>query len=115
MAKCLERKKKKDRFLEAIEADNKDAIPVIYIGDKKVQYPVLSPDGRHVTLRLVTESKDSEQTIVPDYVTETGFTMELNTRPKVGYPQDYFEFAFVALEKDSLITSIQPAYPELMI
>lgn len=98
-------RKRKDlleRSKEAREADTPNAPPKFYIGDKTVQAQTLSPDGRFVTLRLL-EKQNSQRTIVPNYVTDTGFTRDLNARPKVGNPQRLSKFAFVDLQRDTLI------------
>ncbi|MFQ5637658.1 MAG: prolyl oligopeptidase family serine peptidase [bacterium] len=98
-----ERKERSDRQKDARRAENPNAPPKIYVGDKTVQNLRLSPDGRYVTVRLL--AKDTgKRTIVPNYVTETGFTQNLNARPKVGAPPRATEFAFVDLVRDTLIT-----------
>jgi len=81
-----ERKERRQRSREARQAENPDAPPKIYIESKDVQSPSLSPDGRFVTFRLVAKDK-SKRTKVPDFVTGTGFTKDLDARPKVGQPQ----------------------------
>ncbi len=97
-----ERKERRQRSKEARQAENPTAPPKIYIESKEVQSPALSPDGRFVTFRLVAKDK-SKRTIVPDYVTETGFTEDLNARSKVGQPQRASQFAFYDLKADTLI------------
>ncbi|MCH7677556.1 S9 family peptidase [candidate division KSB1 bacterium] len=97
-----ERKERRQRSREARQAENPDAPPKIYIESKDVQSPSLSPDGRFVTFRLVAKDK-SKRTKVPDFVTETGFTKDLDARPKVGHPQRASQFAFYDLKEDTLI------------
>lgn len=62
----------------------------IYIGDKRLFGLDISPDMNFVVYRLL-KSANSKNTIVPDYVTESGYTKDLNTRSKVGGPQSDFE------------------------
>lgn len=44
----------------------------------------ISPDLRFVTYRVTTLPSGNKNTIVPNYVTESGYTENLNTRTKVG-------------------------------
>jgi dipeptidyl aminopeptidase/acylaminoacyl peptidase len=44
----------------------------------------ISPDGRYVTYRLIRPANSARNTIVPNYVTESGFTEEIPARTKVG-------------------------------
>jgi len=46
-----------------------------------------SPDGRHVLVTTVTPVADAQNTIVPNYVSTSGFTESLNARTKVGDAQ----------------------------
>jgi len=62
----------------------------IYIGDKRLFGLDISPDMNYVVYRLFSSST-SKNTVVPDYVTESGYTTDLNTRSKVGGPQNGFE------------------------
>lgn len=58
----------------------------IYIGDKYLLDISISPNLDYVLYRLYNPAKD-KNTIVPDFVTKSGYTTDLNTRPKVGSPQ----------------------------
>ena len=51
---------------------------------KRIQAPTLSPGGKWVTFVLVEPYKDSKPTVVPRYVTESGFTETPAGRTKVG-------------------------------
>jgi dipeptidyl aminopeptidase/acylaminoacyl peptidase len=82
-----DRKKKKDArdaFLKS-NRDLTDTIKTIGIGDKNMQGLQISPDGRFVTYRL-SQPANGKNTIVPDYVTESGFTADIPGRTKVGAP-----------------------------
>ena len=87
-----ERKEKK----EATDAYNKRLTPKelrsIDIGDRILQGLTISPDGRFVSYRLAKTSPDAKATIVPNYVTESGFTSDIRGRTKVGEPQSNSEF-----------------------
>lgn len=51
---------------------------------KEARSPFLSPDGKCVVFTLVEPAKDVKSTIVPRYVTESGFVEAPPSRPKVG-------------------------------
>jgi dipeptidyl aminopeptidase/acylaminoacyl peptidase len=58
----------------------------IYIGDKRLRGADITPDLNYVVYNLYTSPND-KNTIVPSYVTQSGYTTDLNTRSKVGSPQ----------------------------
>ncbi len=78
-----ERKEKR----EATEAYRKvmepDKMREIKISGKSISGMNISPDGRYVSYRL-SRMNSGKRTIVPDYVTESGYTEDLNSRQKVG-------------------------------
>lgn len=47
---------------------------------------VISPDGRYITYRLLDQPARGRQTIVPAFVTESGYTTDIPGRTKVGEP-----------------------------
>ena len=102
IAVLRERKAARDRGRLAREAAKPDAATVIYIEDREVRDPMLTPDQKYVTLRLEERDK-SRDTRVPNYVTDSGFTDDLEARSKVGAPPTPSQFAFVDLERDTLI------------
>ncbi|MCO4821230.1 MAG: S9 family peptidase [Flavobacteriaceae bacterium] len=71
----------------------------IYLGDKNIFGIVVSPDLNYVVYRLYTSASE-ERTIVPDYVTESGYTKDLNARSKVGGPQNGYESWILNLNTD---------------
>ncbi|RFM30290.1 S9 family peptidase [Deminuibacter soli] len=107
-----ERKQKKDAkeaFLNA-EKDN-DTLRVISIGDKNVSNIQVSPTARFITYRLVQPPKDAKNTMVPDYVTESGFTTDIPGRTKVGAPLGKYEFYVFDTEKDTVIQVLTDSLP----
>ena len=60
------------------------AIRQINIGDDFMAGLTVSPDGKYVSYRLITQAVGNKNTIVPNYVTASGYTEDLNTRTKVG-------------------------------
>ncbi len=96
------RKERRDRRRKARE-QIKSGPSTIYVGKASVQIPRLSPDGKYITLRLFERNPNAKRTLVPNYVTESGFTETIPARTKVGAPQGTSKFAFVDLERDTLI------------
>ena len=94
----------KDRKLDSAEA--KLAQPArlkeIVYGDKRVTSVKASPDGRYITYRLVQPPQGAEKTIVPNYVTASGFTEDIPNRTKVGAPQATSVSYIFDTERDSV-------------
>ncbi|MFT5215127.1 MAG: dipeptidyl aminopeptidase/acylaminoacyl peptidase [Glaciecola sp.] len=87
----LEKRKGEDKAKTDRREQTKLERPeTIYLGDKNIFGLNVSPDLNYVTYRLYAPSK-SKNTVVPDYVTESGYTTDLSTRSKVGGPQNGFE------------------------
>src|SRR5690606_27911869 len=72
----------------------------IYIDDKSVSEVKLSPDERFVTYKLVNRPKNAKVAIVPNYVTASGYTEDINTRTKVGDARMGSEFYVYNIQKD---------------
>ncbi|MCF4970766.1 S9 family peptidase, partial [Nostoc sp. CMAA1605] len=77
---------------------------VINIEDKNMTGLGISPDGRFVSYRLFRFGNSGKTTIVPSYVTETGFTTDIPGRTKVGNPQTNSEMYIYDRERDTLYT-----------
>ena len=79
-----ERKEKR----EATDAANKAARPkelrAISLEDRILQGVTIDPTGRYITYVLTRPATGNKTTIVPSYVTETGFTTDIPARTKVG-------------------------------
>ncbi|WP_220036200.1 hypothetical protein, partial [Modestobacter versicolor] len=72
--------------------------------------------GRFVTYRLYQAPTNSKSTIVPDYVTESGFTTDIPARTKVGEPLGRYEFYVFDKTKDKLLRVVidSAAIPGIM-
>lgn len=82
------RQRKEDREAsEGYRRAQREAVEplAIYTEDKNVSALQLSANGRYISYRL-SANAGGKATIVPSYVTESGFTTDLNTRTKVGSP-----------------------------
>lgn len=74
----------------------------IYLDDKNLDNIRISPDGKFVTYRL-SKSPNAKSTIVPNYVTESGFTEDISARTKVGANQTAYEFFVYDLNRDTVL------------
>jgi dipeptidyl aminopeptidase/acylaminoacyl peptidase len=97
------RKKKKDLSDSINKAHEPRPLKPIYIDEKTVTSLVISPDGRFITYRLFKKPADVKNTIVPSYVTETGFTRDIPARSKVGAPSPVYSSYVFDTQKDTVI------------
>ncbi|MCA1634962.1 MAG: prolyl oligopeptidase family serine peptidase [Acidobacteria bacterium] len=58
----------------------------------------LSPDGAYVIANVGEQAPGAKATIVPNYVTETAYTEDINSRTKVGDAQGRTRMAVVSVE-----------------
>ncbi|MEX2472150.1 MAG: prolyl oligopeptidase family serine peptidase [Gemmatimonadota bacterium] len=75
-----------DSIQELVEAG--EPAPVHLESDEEVDELVPSRDGARVLVRTETPPEDELETMVPDWVTEDGYTTPLEVRTKVGDAQD---------------------------
>lgn len=83
------------------KADSPRRPKEIYIGEKTVDNIVLSPDERYVSYRMMTRPRNAKVAIVPDFVTSSGYTEDINTRTKVGDAQATFESFVYDIRRDT--------------
>jgi len=88
------------------DASNKSDRPKrpkeIYLDDKNLDNIQLSPDGNFVIYRL-TKNANGKATIVPNYVTESGFTEDIPARTKVGAPMNSQELFVYDVMRDTIL------------
>ncbi|MBR2648731.1 MAG: S9 family peptidase [Sediminibacterium sp.] len=98
-----DKREKRDAFNKTAPKYN-DTLRTIGIGEKILQGLQISPDARFITYRLFQPpSTSGKNTIVPDYVTESGYTTDIPGRTKVGNPLGKSDFYVWDKQKDTLI------------
>ena len=89
----VEKKKK------AEEKRKKDALPAFEIAARQAATDLmLSPDDQHVFITVSERADGAKQAIVPNYVTESGYTEDIPARTKVGDAQDRRRLAILNLK-----------------
>ena len=79
----------------------KKELKKIYIGDKSLRGLSISPDGRFISYQLYKSPGKLKSTIVPDYITESGYTTDIPGREKVGQPEGDYQFYIYDKQVDS--------------
>ncbi|MBD2753365.1 S9 family peptidase [Spirosoma validum] len=97
-----ERKDKKDEGERISKANRPKRPKEIYFADKQVVTPQLSPDGQFVTYRLTKSAANAKTALVPNYVTESGYTENITARTKVGAPPASQEFFVYDIANDTV-------------
>ncbi len=97
-SKVLRQRKKQQEKQEALkEKQSAEALAPIYIESAKVTSLSLSPNGDYVMYRL-TRFPDAKHTLVPHYVTQSGYTENLHSRAVVGTDRPTFDSYIYELE-----------------
>ncbi len=84
---------------KAVQPQRLREIPV---GEQSVSYVQLSPDEHYITYRLIKQAEGARLTIVPDYVTASGYTEDITNRTKVGSPQPASQSFIFDRERDTI-------------
>jgi len=98
------RKEKSDLATAYNNNTRRKDIRSISIEDKTLQGLQVSPDGRFVSYALIRQPANAKSTVVPNYVTESGFTTDINGRTKVGAAQRSIEFFIYDRDRDTVWT-----------
>ncbi len=73
-----------------------------YLDDRSVDQSRLTPDGNFIVFRL-SKSAGAKNTIVPNYVSISGFTEDISARPKVGSPIGTSELFVYDIKRDTIL------------
>ncbi|MBV9986877.1 MAG: S9 family peptidase [Chitinophagaceae bacterium] len=95
------KREQRDAFLKSHR--DGDTLRTIGIGDKTIQGLQISPDARFVSYRLYQAPASQKGTIVPDYVTESGYTTDIPGRTKVGAPLGRYDFYVYDRTRDTVM------------
>ena len=98
---------KVEKRKKELQKENREKFKVnrpkeIYLEDKsQLSNLQISPDGRFVTFRVTVPAEGNKSTIVPNYVTESGYTEDIPTRTKVGNKLSTSQTYLFDIERDS--------------
>lgn len=81
-----ERKLKEEQRDKARKLHERKLAHTYYLNGQTVGSLQLSPDERYITF-LLRKGEEQKSTFVPNYITRSGFTEEIKSRPKVGFDQ----------------------------
>ena len=109
-----ERKTERDAAKKWAEALELKRPKPYFIEQKSASSLVLSPDERFVTFTLTQSATDPKRTVVPNYVTESGFTEDIPGRTKVGEPLSTSEFFVYNIVLDSVMQVKTDEIPGIM-
>ena len=96
-----ERKEKSEASKSYRESVAKEEDYAFYAGDKQVSGLSISPNGKYVSFNLIKRER-GENTDVPNYVDQSGYTKDLPARSKVGDDKTEVELALYNIEKDTV-------------
>jgi dipeptidyl aminopeptidase/acylaminoacyl peptidase len=98
-----ERSEEKKATDKARKADLPKRPKEIFLDDKNVDNMKMSPDEKFITFRLAKTAATAKNTLVPNYVTESGFTTDIPSRSKVGVSQNSYEFFVYDISRDTVL------------
>lgn len=75
----------------------------LYLGDAYLGGLSVSPDGQFITYRLIYPAKGNRNTIVPDFITRSGYVEDLNMRTKVGNELTQFKSFVYKVKQDTAL------------
>ncbi|WP_186757936.1 S9 family peptidase [Echinicola salinicaeni] len=82
---------------------NKDHY-TFYTGKDRVSNLQISPNAEYVIFNLISPNEKRKNTFVPDFTDVSGYTTELNTRPKVGTEPTQAKMVIYNIKKDTAYT-----------
>ncbi|QNK62838.1 prolyl oligopeptidase family serine peptidase [Pedobacter sp. PAMC26386] len=101
----LKVKKQKEAFSltkkKGLRGEDKP-LRVIPLGGMEMDNLVISPDGRYINYRLNIQTLEGKATIVPNFVTASGYTEDIAGRTKVGEPLPVYENFIYDKQRDTI-------------
>jgi dipeptidyl aminopeptidase/acylaminoacyl peptidase len=102
LLKVVNERKDKQEARKAFRESVKEETPyTYYAGKQNIINLKVSPDAKYVTFNVYSGG-DSDATIVPDYIDASGYTVNLNTRSKVGDDETKVDLMVYNIEKDTV-------------
>ncbi len=102
LLKVVNERKDKQEARKSFRESVKEKEPFAYYsGRQNIINLQVSPDAKYVTFNVYSGG-DSDGTIVPDYIDASGYTVNLNTRSKVGDDQSKVDLMVYNIEKDTV-------------
>ena len=80
-----ERKRERDKSEREEEAIRPKRPKTVFTGTDQVRSFRSSPDGKYITC-ILSQPAEGKKTLIPEFVTESGYTEESRSRTKVGAP-----------------------------
>lgn len=99
-----DKKTRKDAAAAFNKAHERKTLRTLYLQGKQLSNLQISPDGRFITYNLFTAPTDAPNTIVPEFVTASGYTTDIPTREKVGTPQGSYESYIYDRQADTVLS-----------
>jgi len=96
-----QRKEKEESSKEYRESIKVEEDLVFYLNDRDLANLEVSPNAKYVSFSLIDRER-GDNTDVPDYVDESGYTKNLSARSKVGDMEYTAELALYNIEKDTV-------------
>lgn len=93
--------KEEDRKKE--KSPKKSGLKPLYLGDGFLAGASVSSDGKYITYRLVYPAKGNRNTIVPDFITRSGYVEDLNMRTKVGNELSGYKTFVYQVDQDTAL------------
>lgn len=93
--------KEEDRLKD--KRKKKENKKALYLGDAFFGGLSVSPDGQYITYRLIYPAKGNRNTIVPDFITRSGYVEDLNMRTKVGNELTQFKAYVYKVKQDTAL------------
>lgn len=87
---------------EADKSDKEKPLKAIYLEDKFLTGLVVSPDARYISYKVIMPATGAVNTIVPNYVTSSGYTEDIVARTKVGEPKPAYESFIFDRQRDTV-------------
>jgi dipeptidyl aminopeptidase/acylaminoacyl peptidase len=77
-------------------------IKPINLGDDMMAGLTVSPNGKYISYRLIKPAAGNKNTIIPNYITASGYTQDINGRTKVGESLSTSTTYVFDIDRDSL-------------